>query len=508
MKRTTGILFLFATCLLVAQTQTVDTSQIGFSAKDNASSTATDRTPTFHAQASQVIVQAQVWGKARNKHNDDWSPAIGGLAAQDFHVFDNGVEQSVNYFNEADFPGYQIADQWSFVAEPEGTWGIFNYGSHFGLPLVLYFIGYIPPALQPGECHSVRIVVADREVETNRRQYCAPTASDSVENSVEKKPGSELRALPNSPAHEKLKIAAQAFVFWSSGVLQLSGERRKTGTSAELTEADYTHSYAPLTATVHVALDFGNLLERWNYPCEKGDLPIRVIGSVFKADGEYVAEFAGDYHCEESPSIYKWQRISKENTSVYQPNRFYTELQLPPGNYELRVVASDEHNFGRVQIPVQVKPLDAERLGISDVVKAGTVREAAWLLRDAASVAPARITPTPLVSKNLQFFPDCSPLAAHVAKESALFLYFEIYEPPLRAKGITVYYRVKITNPKTGSLIMDTGATNAAEWRISGNEVIPIGLKLVTKKLKSGPYKIEVQASDSKGNETEWQEVK
>jgi len=120
-------------------------------------------------------------------------------------------------------------------------------------------------------------------------------------------------------------------------------------------------------------------------------------------------------------------------------------------------------------------------------------------------VSPAPLLPTPLVSKQLQFIPAPD---AKVQKGSSSSLYFEIYEPLLADRSAEVYFRIKITDLKTGSLVVNTEPTSGAQYVIPGNEVIPIALRVDTAKLRSGSYEIAIQASDSTGRESEWRTAK
>jgi hypothetical protein len=113
--------------------------------------------------------------------------------------------------------------------------------------------------------------------------------------------------------------------------------------------------------------------------------------------------------------------------------------------------------------------------------------------------------PAPLVSKQAQFIPVPE---ARLPKKSSLPLYFEIYEPLLADRSAEVYFRMKITDLKDGTLVINAGPTSAAQCVTPGNVVVPIALKVDTDKLQSGPYKIEVQASDSAGRTTEWRMAK
>jgi hypothetical protein len=77
----------------------------------------------------------------------------------------------------------------------------------------------------------------------------------------------------------------------------------------------------------------------------------------------------------------------------------------------------------------------------------------------------------------------------------------------LESNNVGVSYSLKITDLKKGSLVMDTGPISAADWVVSGNAVVPIGLKLDTEKLGPSSYRLEVQASDSTGGQSEWREA-
>ena len=115
------------------------------------------------------------------------------------------------------------------------------------------------------------------------------------------------------------------------------------------------------------------------------------------------------------------------------------------------------------------------------------------------------MVPSPLVSKNLQFFPD-PDTPARLRKGNPLFLYFEIYQPS-ENMGQTVYYSMRVMDSKTGSVLMNTGPMSAANWMMPGNAVIPIGVKLDTGGFPKGTYRLEVQASGAQEKATEWRRV-
>ncbi len=148
------------------------------------------------------------------------------------------------------------------------------------------------------------------------------------------------------------------------------------------------------------------------------------------------------------------------------PGRFYTQVELRPGDYDVHVVVSDGSRFGQARAPLRVNPIDSQALSISDIALNGILRDASLLLQDVAIVSPAPVLPTPLVSKEVQFIPEAE---AKLKKKGSLPLYFEVYEPLLADRSAEVYFRLKITDLKTGSLVVNGEQMSAARYVIPGN---------------------------------------
>ena len=486
--------------------------------------------PRFYAESRQVIVEAEVWDKTYNKGDRPWigdeslrpaekdalrglPPPARGLTLKDFHVFDNGAEQSINYFKEADFPAVDITNRWWFVPTPDGTWGSFENLNSWtvAFPSATYLIGYVPPAIKPGECRTIKVVVEGHEVGGNRNQYCAPSGSESpdIEMLAGKKLGTRMRKFATSAARGSIKVSTQAFAFWSSGVLRLATGASPTGSTATLPATDYTYmvevhdSKAPTTVQIAAEFDFPEKL--WYYPWQR-DAALYVLVIVYKTDGGVAGQFADTFPHRPLSTFFTKPLKQYFPGKLAIPSRFDTQVELSPGNYELSVVVSDGKNLGRARMPLRVEPFYARRLMMSDVVVGGVLRDAGWVLHEVADVSPAPVVPSPLVSKNVQFFPD-PDTPPRLQKHTPLFLYFEIYEPQLKTEAAAVCYSIRITDLKTGSLVMNTGPMSAADWVQPGNVVLPIGLKLATDKLRKGSYRLEVQASDSTGRESEWRQA-
>lgn len=521
------VFVLLATCFASAQAQvpTAKSQATPSSADESAQSVdATAGIPTFYAHAQQVIVAVEVWDKSTKRGQHSWvgdeplrplekdfleslPPVVRGLKSDAFHLFDNGVEQSINSFQEADFPAVEMTNHWYFTPTTDGTWGTFQPFNDVDFPLASYLIGYVP-TIGPSECHTIRVVVEGLEAQVNRHGYCALKDSGlaDIDAVAGKKLGEKMRVFANSTAHGSIKVSMQPFAFWSSGTLRLAREASPTGGPADQPETDLTYvvevhdSKAPAALQIAVGFKFPELA--WYFPCQK-DAAVYVLGIIYKRNGDIAGQFADSFSC---LTPLTWLMQASQDSGVLLPSWFSSQINLPPGDYDLRVVVSDGHDFGRARMPLRVESFDTRRLMMSDIAVGAVLRGAAWVLRDAASVAPAPVVPSPLVSKDTQFFPDANN-RARLGKHRPLFLYFEVYEPLLENEKPTVYYRVRITDLRTSALVINTGPMSAADWVIPGNAVIPIGLKLATEKLGAGSYRLEIQASDSAGRQSEWRQA-
>ena len=492
----------------------------------------TGKIPTFYSHARQILVTALVWKHAARStawvpkealkrypilaHQSAMPPVARGLSANDFRLFDNGAEQKINYLEESDYSWRDVNKQWIFYPHTRGTWGRFLSGDlALAAPTATYIIGYVPPQLQSGDCHSIRVVAGDNDVVLNRSSYCNTDAGDmaTLEGT---KLATQMEHFSRSTSPGSIKVSSRPFVFWSSRVLSLMRDKPETTTGATSLATNYTYvvvvhdSKAPATVQIAAEYDLGTMA--WDYPCPSDHPAVYVFGIVRKEDGEVAARFGDSYPCRsEDTSLLMNFGLdpppvgSYTTRQVFIPNRFNTQIELRPGDYDVHVVVSDGRKFGQARMPLRVEAIDSQALTISDLALNGILRDTSWLLRDAAVVSPAPVEPTPLVSKHAQFIPVPD---ARLRKKSSLPLYFEIYEPLLSEQSVEVYFRMKITNLKNGALVMNAGPTSAAECVIPGNVVIPIALNVDTAKLQSGQYKIEIQASDSAGRTTEWRMAK
>ncbi|MGA9041098.1 MAG: hypothetical protein WB421_11230 [Terriglobales bacterium] len=238
---------------------------------------------------------------------------------------------------------------------------------------------------------------------------------------------------------------------------------------------------------------------------------IGILGLIYGKDGALAARFSDFACCSPELPVFSvggsppQPHHELDNRTI--PNRYETQIDLPPGEYKLVVVLSDGSKFGRVEAPLTVESYDRKQLGISSVELCKRFHEAVMISPETAAIIPAPDL-VPLVSKGVEFSPASDTRFKRRTafnKGEALFAYFELYEPLLVTQpAATVQSQLKITNVKTGELKVDTGVRRAAPWIQPGSSVIRIAEELSVEKLPAGSYRLEVQASDSAGKSTVW----
>lgn len=478
----------------------------------------------FRSESRQVLLEATVWSRGVEKRATSplstadqpmpkgWPTPARGLTVKDFRVLDSGVEQKINFLKELNFDvGWP--PPWVMESNIGGTWGMYEPGTGV-YATATYLLGFIPSQLKPGECRSVAVVVEGHEVDVNRTKYCNPEAGGRISKPEVTAALTQMEVFAKSNNRSPINLSIQAFSFWSSGVLRVLTDVPLQADDSVEPGADYTYfvrvhdDKAP--ATIHIAAEFQWRSKDWDTAeCFKKNPSVHILGTVYKSSGTVETQFDDTFPClmPNATQTTPWKYGVRHNSFAHMvriPTRFDTQVELHPGDYSLRVIVTDGISFGQTQIPLHVPNFDSGGFGISDLVLGGIVRDASWVPRDAASVYPEPIIPTPLVSKDVQFFPAIDLI---VSKHEPLSLYFEIYEPLLETQATIVSFSVRIADLKTNSLVMNTGPVSASNWILPGNAVIPIGLKLNVEKLKTGSYRLEIQGADSIGRKTDWRQV-
>jgi hypothetical protein len=189
---------------------------------------------------------------------------------------------------------------------------------------------------------------------------------------------------------------------------------------------------------------------------------------------------------------------------AWLPTRYETQLDPPPGDYNLQVVLSDGEKFGRAEMSLTVEHYDGKRLALSSVALCKRLRDAAVAAEEAAraNFAPQYV---PLASKGIWYTPAGE---THFEKGEPLFAYFEVYESLLAQRPATlVDVQLRILDANTDKVMEDFTPVSAGPYERAGSSVIPIWRKIPFDQLPKGEYQLEVRATDSAGESTAWRGV-
>ncbi len=409
-----------------------------------------------------------------------------GLAAKDFHIFDDGREQRIQNVTVERLHDITVRDNMSWHNEfsdtPIGKWSASDLPPlqmGFGPSEAIYFylIAYLPPKSPEGSCHRIKVKVERRNSFVyTRSEYCnaVHSSSDPLNGT---KFGKQLEGYAAFGKDAKIALSIQTGYFY---------------TGANRARVDITAEFS-----------WNSLRRQWIHATL--DATIGIMGVAYKEDGTVAARFSDMGCCpSDKPHFVRGRhpyQAHPEMDVAFIPNRFETQIDLLPGKYNLQIVLGDGSKFGRVEVPLAIDSYDGNQLALSSVVLCKRFRDAAAAAQEAAAanLAPQYV---PLVSNGTQFTPAGD---THFRKGEPLFAYFEVYEPlPATTSATTVQIRMKITNVKTGELKVDTGLRNASSSSQPGSTVIPIAQKVAVDQLPPGSYKLEVQASDSAERSTVW----
>lgn len=410
---------------------------------------------------------------------------VRGLSVNDFQLFEDGAKQKIENATEEDW-WLAVRDNLSWHAEishtPAGIWGsaimvgstLFPiFYSHF------YNLVYVPPASDRG-CHQIRVKVDQPHAKVSaREEYCAGESPSDVLAGT--KEGESLERDLDSGKSGKILLLLQAGTF-------LRGRD---------------------AARVDISLWFP--WEHLNHSWNRSDWDFRgrigVLGAVYKSDGTVAARFSDLLY----PRYWRFVvgRFTyslftpglSESSPWWLPTSYETQLDLPPGKYQLKVVLSDGEKFGRAEMPLDVEGYDAKGLGLSSIFLCNRFRYAhvAAVERMAANFAPQYV---PLVSKGIEFTPTGDK--AFFPGEP-LVAYFQAYEPLLTSQPDTkVQAHVRILDAKSGAVLKNFDPVNVASYEHEGSTTIAVARKIPFDQLHRGKYRLEVQATDSAGRSTVW----
>lgn len=403
---------------------------------------------------------------------------IQGLTARDFRLFEDGVEQKIQFV---------IPEGWSAPVRDNFTWhtatsdtpsGIWtstdlradNMPVKFWPEMYTHFYNllYAAPSSDVG-CHRIKVEVRRRGAQVFARdEYCASQSRSDILSGT--KWAEKLEAYLRSASAGRIPVSLQAGAF----------------------------HHGPQKARIAISVWFP--WNRLNHSWSRYRLraTIGILGEIRAGDGTLAARFSDLLYPPYWPTFVGGPEgpPGEQWTPAWLPTRYETQLDLPPGSYELEVVLSDDRDFGLAKTPLIIAPYDAEQLALSSIILCKRFRNAhtAALEAAAANFAPQYV---PLVSKGTQF----SPAGDLIFSEGQpLIAYFEVHDPFLAEQPeATVHARIRVIDARTAAVVGDYGPVQAASYRREGNSTIPIARQIPYAGLPAGLYRVEVLAADSAG---------
>lgn len=459
-----------------------------------------------------VVLDKEVYaklGKQQPHHRDSYAHliaknaklwddiAVRNLSVKDFHLFEDGQEQRIESVN-FEPPAFRVVQD-NLGKHPEivGTGGgVWAYPDLPTADLSMwlawpeYVLAYVPPKSEVGSCHQIQVKVerANTLVWT-RSEYC------------------------NTPHPASDPLNGTAF---RDAMEKAANARTSSGIDLKLNTAVFADE--PDGARVYVATSFPR--ESLKHEFRDGTV-YATIGSlvlVYREDGSLATRYS-DFACcdygekEESrgtenasgaptpaPHDEKTQTPSTGDRALL-PNRYEMQFSLAPGKYVVRAVISDGVHFGIQEAPLTVVGYDPDKLSVGGVVIAHRVRRLAQNSTEGAERVAESYKP--LVSRELEFTPAAS---TDFFRDDTLFVYFEINDPIVAGRpGVKVMANMRILNAKSGAVADTFEPVDTTKYSQAGNPVIALGRGVMLNRLSPGAYRLEVQASDANGQNTQWQ---
>ncbi len=326
-----------------------------------------------------------------------------------------------------------------------------------------YVLGYSPGEEdEEGACHELKVKVNQGGVNVRSRTgYCATKPVDLLAGS------------------ERGKAL----------------EGRAAGAAAGTVSAQMHSAFfytAPNTARVDVAMQLP--ADSLKFKKEKGKMhaELSVLGVAYNPDGGVAAKFS---------DTLKLEFQNKKEVEEFQekPMRYENQFDIASGKYTLKVVFSTGgDDYGKLEAPLVVDPYDNGKFGISTVAFSKEFRQVSQL--DTNLDATLLADKTPLIAHGMQM----TPAATNVfAKDGAGAFYLEVYEPSLTdTKPHKVGLEMVVVDAKTNDHKIDSGLIDVADFEHAGNPVIPVGLRVPSKELPPGTYRVEFQALDDAGHKS------
>ena len=318
-----------------------------------------------------------------------------------------------------------------------------------------YVLGYVPQATAEGSCHALKVKMNKGGMEVRSRTgYCNVRPTNPLEGKPEEK---QMEAQANGATAGTIHASLQAPYFYA----------------------------APNVARVNVSMEIPGDALVFNKDKGKYHANVNILGIAYKPDGTVGARFSDKLSLDMEKD--EWKEFTK------RPYRYQNEFDAAPGNYKLSVVlSSGGEGFAKMETPLVIDAYDGNKFTLGGVVLSTSLQK--------VDEIPTEVDATlledrkPLIVKGMQI----TPAAAYQFKKSDFVtLYSELYEPLMKTdpttKVLSGYY---IFDQATNKQVFFTGGVALDTFVQKGNPVVPFALKVETKDLPPGSYRLVLLAGD------------
>jgi hypothetical protein len=445
---------------------------------------AVDTSP-IRVKALEVVVPVVVLDRSHFRMDRDAlyqeDEVITGLAQNDFQVYEDGLLRPIQRV-ALDVPHIRdvrdnISHHLEYSTTPRGIWSSPDLRPQSGMssgvsPFNVYLVSYIPAPSPDGVCHQIKIKVKRRHATVYARESYCNTPHPLTDPLQGTAIGREMEKFTTSVENGNFPVAAQA-----TPLLGAAGANE-----------------------MEIAVEFPWRAVKRKWKGVNLYAKVAVLGIVYGENGNEVERFSDTV----STALWNFYRgplppdrqflTDWEHAGI--PNRYATQIKLPPGNYEVQVVVTDGEKFGGARMRLKVDSEPKQALAISGIVLCNRIQS----VPEGAQAAARAPQYTPLSGNGVEFSPAADN---HFTHDERLFSYFEIYLPPKeRESAAGASFQIKLTKTDTGELKLDTGVRFADSGGRTETGIVPVTGEIPIGNLPSGSYRLEARAFDSTGAKT------
>jgi len=352
------------------------------------------------------------------------------------------------------------------LAEGTGGFAIYNTNDLLGgLQRIsaemnqFYVLGYVPRESAEGSCHTLKVKMNKGGMEVRSRSgYCNVRPTNPLEGKPIEK---QMEAQASGTAAGSIHASMQAPYFYSS----------------------------PNVARVNVTMEIPGDAVTFNKDKGKYHATVNVLGVAYKPDGSVGAKFSDTLNLDMEKD--EWKDFQKE------PYQYQNEFDAAPGSYKLAVVlSSGGEGFAKLETPLQIDAYDGKKFTLAGVLLSSSLQRVDQIPTEVdATLLEDR---KPLIVKGMQITPAAS---YQFKKTDEVTVYSEVYEPLLKTDPNTRVATAYRIFDKDNKEVFFTGVVPLDAFVEKGNPVVPFALRVPTKDLQPGPYRLVVQAVDVKNNQ-------